>query len=652
MINTVQLRAGKYLIPVEIAETHNRIFFNFGYNQILMEEIKSMEGAQYHGYEDAPNQDLALMLFNKTKLWSVTDCHRNRFQLDYLQGNNPYAQWEQEIPDFKYQLPLRPHQKDLTDVALVYKWIIFAGEMGIGKTLSAFEVMLQSGHEDWWYVAPRSAMRAVQYELNKWKMPFSPEFMTYNGLVSKMKAWPEGQKAPRGIVFDECQKIKTPTAQRSQAAKAIADGMREDWNLEAYIILMSGTPAPNNPADWWHLCEVACPGFLREGTQNKFKFNLGLFEKKESFAGGSFQQKITWKDDENKCAICGLFELDETHVPTTLGYHEFKKSVNEVARLYKRMKGLVIVKFKKDCLSLPDKQYRVINVQPLPSTIRVAKLIAAKTSSAAKTLILLRELSDGFQYRETPDGDKECQCKDGTILDFKIKSEFQEHYDEFGIAPHTDEDEKLSEDEYRRKYYDQVSITCPECNGSTRVPKFVRTVERTKCPKDDILEDLLDEHHDIGRLVVYAGFQGSIERCVEIASSEGWTTIKWDGKGLKITHEGEFIKIDPIKLFQDMLEEYPRVCFIGHPEAAGTGLTLTASPTIFYYSNDFNAANRIQSEDRIHRMGMDENRGATIIDIIHLPTDRLVLDKLQQKRDLQNLSMGELKEAFEEKTLF
>lgn len=647
MITTIKLRAGKYLIPVEIAETNGRIFFNFGYNKTLMDEVRTMENAQYHGYEGAPNQDLAISIFNKSKLWSVKDTTRNRFQLQYLKGENPYEHWEQELVDFENQLPLRPYQNDLAGPALTTKWHIWAGEMGIGKTLAAFEVMLQSGHEDWWFIAPRSAMKAVEYELQKWNMPFKPRLMTYNKLVTVMKEW-SGEVAPRGVIFDECQKIKTPSAQRSQAALALANGMREDWGFDSYIILMSGTPAPNNPADWWHICEVACPGFIREGTQNKFKSRLGLFEEKESFAGGSFKQKITWLDDENKCAECGLYETE--HIPTVS--HKFKKSINEVLTLYQRMQGLVTVKFKKDCLDLPDKQYRTIKVDPTPSTIRTAKLIASKTSSAAKTLILLRELSDGFQYRETPVGEKDCQCKTGQILDFRIRAEYQEHYKEKGVAPLTVEDEKLTDDAYREKYYEKIPVTCPECKGTGKVTKYTRTVDTIKCPKDDVFKDILDEHHDIGRLVVYAGFEGSINKCVEIAQHQEWTTIKWDGKGLKIFHQGEYIKEDPLRMFQDMQDLYPRVCFIGHPEAAGTGLTLTASPTIFYYSNDFNGANRIQSEDRIHRIGMDENRGATIIDVIHLPTDQLVLDKLQKKRDLQNLSMGELKNAFEPKGLF
>ena len=75
------------------------------------------------------------------------------------------------------------------------------------------------------------------------------------------------------------------------------------------------------------------------------------------------------------------------------------------------------------------------------------------------------------------------------------------------------------------------------------------------------------------------------------------------------------------------------------------GLTLTASPSLFYYSNSFNADDRLQSQDRIHRLGMDTNRGATIIDVVHLDIDQYIIDNLERKQKLQNLTMGQLREA-------
>jgi hypothetical protein len=94
--------------------------------------------------------------------------------------------------------------------------------------------------------------------------------------------------------------------------------------------------------------------------------------------------------------------------------------------------------------------------------------------------------------------------------------------------------------------------------------------------------------------------------------------------------------------YQELLDIYPRVCFIGNPQAGGMALTLTASPTALFYSNSFSGEARIQAEDRIHRVGMDKNRGCIIKDIVMLPTDQLVLDNLLKKKRLQSLTLGEI----------
>lgn len=671
MIQEIYIKAGKFKFPVQVCRSHKRIFFKYRYNEKITEEIRCMNGVQYHGYPEAPNREIAQMIYKNDKVWSCLDNQRNNFQLDFLMGDNPYEPWDSYLdnpPEYTFDRPLREHQKELAVHGLSVHYGIWAAEMGTGKTLSAIEVMEQSGATDWWYVAPRSALKAVEREFAKWDLKIKPKLMTYNGLVKEMKNWPEGKLAPQGVIFDESQKIKTPSAQRSEAAMALAEGIRDDWGWDGYVILMSGSPAPKAPTDWWHQCEVAYPGFIREGTLNKFKFRLGLHEKRDSFAGGTFHERLTWLDDEKKCRICGNYEEDICHsaVNPDKYDHDYQPSINEVAKLYRRMKGLVIVKFKKDCLDLPEKQYRLVECSVLPSTVRAAKLISAKSKSVASALILLRELSDGFQYVEVQDGEKECDTcdEDGKISDFEIKPEYQKAFEETGLPWGLDEEPMDQEN-----YYNAVRSVCPKCAGSRTMARYRRDVQRVPCPKDDVLKDLLDEHSDIGRLVVYAGFEGSVNRCVEIALAERWAVIKWDGKGIKIYDaEGNPLRsrslrkdeapskismdaegsVEPLTMFQDDFETFPRVCFIGNAGAAGTGLTLTASPSIFYYSNSFNADDRIQSEDRIHRIGMDENRGATIIDVQHLPTDKYILDNLKKKRKLQDLSMGELNSIFKE----
>ncbi len=61
-----------------------------------------------------------------------------------------------------------------------------------------------------------------------------------------------------------------------------------------------------------------------------------------------------------------------------------------------------------------------------------------------------------------------------------------------------------------------------------------------------------------------------------------------------------------------------------------------------YWSNTYKPESRTQSEDRIHRIGADMNRGVLIVDLIHLPSDEKVLEVIKENRRLELLTMGEV----------
>jgi hypothetical protein len=207
----------------------------------LKDEIKSMKGARWHGFEDPPR-----------KIWTVSNCLRNWFQLRCLLGEDVFAWFDRPLQQFEYERPLMAHQKVMADSGLTYHYQIFGAEAGCGKTLSAIEVMEKSGKQVWWWIAPKSGLYAVEREFKKWCVSdnLDVEFMTYEGLTKRMKNWDGLQKAPMGVVFDESSRCKSPTALRTIAAQALADGIRKDWGFEGYVILMSGTPSPKSPADW------------------------------------------------------------------------------------------------------------------------------------------------------------------------------------------------------------------------------------------------------------------------------------------------------------------------------------------------------------------------------------------------------------------
>lgn len=632
MIEETKLIAGKYKIPVTLNYENGRIFFKFGFNKTLMTEIKAMEDSKWHGYDET----------NPRKVWSIKDNGRNKFQLDYLKGNNPYAHYDKPLIEVTTERTLFAHQLEMKAHGLTRKQCVLACEPGTGKTLAAIEIMEASGFSDWLYVGPLSAVKAVEYELKKWKSKIQPTMMTYEQVVKLIKNWPDGQKTLRGVIFDESSRIKNPTTQRSQAIFAYAEGIRNDWGDEGYIILMSGTPAPKAPTDWWNQCQTAKPGFLREGTLNKFKQRLALIVEKESLAGGVYPHIITWLDSEEKCGACGQLKDSENHGAFALAMaatdaHAFIPGSNEVGKLYDRMRGLVLVKLKRTCLDLPEKVYKIIKCVTPESIKRLAKIIKVKSSRAIEALTLLRELSDGFQYVEEPDGVEECPCCNG----YKLIEEY--------FNP-TEVEQPITQEAIDSGKLQKRTVTCNVCGGKGETQKLKRVTKYLDTPKEAELVTLLEQHEECGRIVIYAGFTGSVDRCVEVCHREGWFVIRVDGRGWQITDsQNNPIDTEAIELFQDKLEDFPRVAFIAHPQSGGLGLTLTASPTIVYYSNDFNAESRQQSEERIHRPGMDLNLGATIIDIVNLETDEIVLENLKKKKDLQSLTMGELQNILHER---
>ena len=326
----------------------------------------------------------------------------------------------------------------------------------------------------------------------------------------------------------------------------------------------------------------------------------------------------------------GPHELDGLTDPDD--YHQFVPSKNEVAYMHDRLQGLVITKHKKDCLKLPEKRYRKILCKPSPSIIRVAQAIAASAVNTFTGLTLLRELSDGFQYRDVKDGTSPCNhCTEG-----KVEEWFDPKDDERTFKAIDMLDAKLVATLQKRE------VPCPRCAGSCEVDKIVRTVREVPCPKETALKTLMEECEETGRIVVFAGFTGSVDRVCGICRKEGWCVVRCDGRGYEVTDiEGNVLTdVEALDYWADMATN-PRVAFVAHPESGGMSLTLTESRMSVFWSNSFKPEYRAQAEDRIHRKGMDENLGCTIVDLVHLPSDERVIQVISENRRLELMTMGE-----------
>lgn len=611
----------------------------------LKDEIKAMQGSHWHGFDEG----------NKEKIWSVDDCQRNRFQIAFLTGEKVYAWFDRPLKRHTYrtyycngeQKDPMPHQFDLADGGLTYHYQIFGAEMGTGKTLAVQMVIEESGVDLVWWVGPKTSLPNIQREFRMWGFPFNRikvEWFTYEGLVRVMDEWDGSRPVPRFFVIDESSRCKNMTAQRSKACQKLADLIRETYELEGYVIEMSGTPAPKRPVDWFSQGEIAWPGFLREGSPKAMEERLA-FLVEENMDGMKFKKRIGWKDDETKCAVCGEscdlgpHVLDECEDPKD--YHAYEPSKNEVAFLYKRLAGLVIIKHKKDCLTLPDKRYRRIICKPTLSTLRVAAALVQAAPNAVTGMTLLRELSDGFQYQEVRDGMTRCtHCHEGAIDEWRDPDDLSTHYEQVDML----EPELVA----RLVKY---TIPCPLCGGSKEVPKLVRQTREVPCPKVAALKMLLDQNEETGRLVVWAGFTGSIDRIVRLCLQDKWSVVRCDGGAYQVWAAsadgggGKLVTDEEPLDYWNNLADHTRVAFVSNPESGGMSLSLTAARTACYWSNSWKPEYRSQSEDRIHRKGMDENLGCSIVDLIHLPSDERVLEVLRANRRLELMTMGEILEG-------
>ena len=115
-------------------------------------------------------------------------------------------------------------------------------------------------------------------------------------------------------------------------------------------------------------------------------------------------------------------------------------------------------------------------------------------------------------------------------------------------------------------------------------------------PKLDLLEERARKIVGEGnKIIIWARYRIEI---ADIASRlSDLNCVQYHG-GVKKNDRTEAI---------DAFQEGDANVFIANQQAGGTGLTLTAANYVAYFSNDFSLRNRLQSEDRAHRIGQKKN---------------------------------------------
>jgi SNF2 family DNA or RNA helicase len=148
------------------------------------------------------------------------------------------------------------------------------------------------------------------------------------------------------------------------------------------------------------------------------------------------------------------------------------------------------------------------------------------------------------------------------------------------------------------------------------------------CPRVTAVRDVVAD--TTGQLIVWAKFRHDIDNIMLALKADKVSAVRYDGS---TSADDRATAIDEFQAGNIRV-------FVANPAAAGEGLTLHAATTVVYYNNSFKLTDRLQSEDRAHRIGQEHP--VTYIDIVAAGTvDEKIADALRNKLDVASIITGD-----------
>lgn len=159
----------------------------------------------------------------------------------------------------------------------------------------------------------------------------------------------------------------------------------------------------------------------------------------------------------------------------------------------------------------------------------------------------------------------------------------------------------------------------------------------------EIIEDI---NH---KTIIWSRFTKDIDLIMARLLEMGRKPVRYDGK----TNDED--RAEAVARFQgrrpimengvrigwdEIPEDEQATDFVGNPAAAGEGLTLHAARNMIYYNNSFKLTDRLQSEDRAHRIGQEHP--VNYIDIIAEDSvDEHIVNALRNKQQIAAQVLGD-----------
>lgn len=415
-------------------------------------------------------------------------------------------------------------------------------------------------------------------------------------------------------VLDEAHYIKTPTAERTKSILRSA-------KYAPFRRVLTGTPIAQGPFDAYSQIKFLIEDYWKQhrlGTFTEFKQHFGIWKK--GWNPTAFNPKTKKNDGNEYDVLVGYRRLDDLNallqpvssrvtkddvldLPPKLYSKRFFPMTPEQGKLYRQLRDEYIVWLETGGIE------------------RDAAAVAAEPSpDACPTCLGKREVEfDGFIYPCPDCGDAPDLGAEGTtpvIAALAITRLLRLQQITCGYLPTDDEAEPV--------------YTIPGPNRRL-----------------DLLCELIEESQH--KVIVWARFQMDITLIMDALRERGISAVRYDGlvndderadakarfQGERpLYHNGQVVGREAVPP-----EEQARV-FVGNPAAGATGLTLTAAKTVIYYSNSFKLIDRLQSEDRAHRIGQTNN--VLYIDLVAEDSvDEKVVEALRNKFNVASQITGD-----------
>jgi len=148
-------------------------------------------------------------------------------------------------------------------------------------------------------------------------------------------------------------------------------------------------------------------------------------------------------------------------------------------------------------------------------------------------------------------------------------------------------------------------------------------------------DELLDVLEEVdGKVIIWATYRHNIETITRKLKEKYGETKANAFYGDTASDD----RLELVKNFQN--QDHDLTYLIANPKTGGYGITLTASHTVVYFSNNYDLEIRLQSEDRAHRIG--QKNKVTYVDFVCQGTvDEKILTALKNKVDIASQVIGD-----------